>query len=50
MIDVCCWQQVRWSGQGARMLEMKGKKYKLWWSEIEDGVGGVLVMVKVELC
>ena len=29
MIDVCCLQEVRWSGQGARMLRAKGRRYKL---------------------
>ena len=31
MTDVCCLLEVRWRGQCARMLEMKGT-YKLWWS------------------
>ena len=48
MVDVCCLQDVMWRGQGARMLGMKGWRYKLWWSG--DGVGGVGVMVKVEMC
>ena len=47
---MCCLQEVRWRGQGARMLEMKGRRYKLWWSVKGDGVGGVGVMVKEELC
>ena len=25
MIDMCCLQEVRWRGQGARMLEMKAR-------------------------
>ena len=50
MIDVCCSQEVRWRGQGARMQWMKGWRYKLWWSGKGDGVGGVGVMVKEELC
>ena len=29
MIDVCCWQEVRWRGQGARMLGMKGRRNML---------------------
>ena len=29
---------------------MKGRRYKLWWSGKGDGVGGVVVMVKDELC
>ena len=48
MIDVCCLQEVRWREQGARMLGMKGRRDKLWWSG-KDGVGGVGVMVKEEL-
>ena len=32
------------------MLWMKGGRYRLWWSGKGDGVGGVGVMVKVELC
>ena len=27
MIDVCCLQEMRWRGQGARMLGMKGRRY-----------------------
>ena len=46
---MCC-LQVRWRGQGARMLGMKREKYMLWWSGKRDGVGGVGVMVKEELC
>ena len=42
MIDVCVLQKVRWRGQGARMLEMKGRRYMLWWSVKGDGVGGVI--------
>ena len=30
------------------MLGMEGRKYKLWWSEKGDGVGGVGIMVKEE--
>ena len=29
---------------------MEGKRYKLWWSGKEDGVGGVGVVVNEELC
>ena len=50
MIDVCCLQGVRSGGQGVWMVGMKGGRYKLCWSGKGDGVGGVGVMVKVELC
>ena len=29
---------------------MKGRRYKLWWSRKGDGVGGVGVKAKEELC
>ena len=50
MIDVWCLQEVRWRGQGTRMLGMKGRIYKLWWSGKRNEVGGVGAMVKEELC
>ena len=49
-IDVCCLQEVRWRGQGARFMGVKGRRYKLWWSGNSDGTGGVGVLVKEELC
>ena len=45
-----CFQEVRWRGQGARMMGMNGRRYRLWWSGKGDRVGGVGVMVKEELC
>ena len=30
MIDACCLLEVRWRGQGSRMLGMTGRRYKLW--------------------
>ena len=32
------------------MLGMKGRRYNLWMSGKEDGVGAVGVMMKEELC
>ena len=49
-VDVCCLQEVRWRGQGARMMGVKGRRYKLWWSGNCEGIGGVGVLVKEELC
>ena len=50
MIDVCCLQGVRWRGQGSRMVGMDERRYKLLLYGKGDGVGGVGVMVKEELC
>ena len=49
-MDVCCLQEVRWRGQGAQFLGLKGRRYKLWWSGNSDATGYVGVLVKEELC
>ena len=48
--DDGCVLEVRWRGWSSCMLGMVGRRCKLWWSGIGDGVGGVGVMVKEELC
>ena len=40
----------RWRGQGARFVGVKGRRYKLWWSGKNDGIRGVGILVKEELC
>ena len=30
-LDVSCLQEVRWRGEGARFIGVKGRRYKLWW-------------------
>ena len=47
---MCCLQEVRWRGHGARLLGVIGRRYRLLWSGKEDGVGGVGIIVKDELC
>ena len=49
-VDVCCVQEVRWRGQGARFIGVQGRRYKLWWSGSETGIGGVGILMKEELC
>ena len=46
--DVCCLQEVRWRGEGARFIGVKGRRYKLWWCG--NKTGGVGILVKEELC
>ena len=47
---MCCLKEVRWTELGARMLGMKGRRYKLFWSRKGDGVDGAGDVVKEELC
>ena len=47
---MCCLQEVRWRGQGARFVGCIGRRYKLWWSGNNDGMGVVGILVKEELC
>ena len=35
--------------RGARLIDLQGRKYKLWWPGNQDGNGGVGVLVKGEL-
>ena len=45
-VDMCCIQEVRLRGQGARFIGCIDRKYKLWWSGSNDGIGGVGILVK----
>ena len=45
-VDVCCIQEVRWKGQGARFVGTLGRRYKLWWSG-NDTESGILVIKKI---
>ena len=41
-VDICCVQEVRWKGQGARMI---GNNFKFLWSGSSKAVNGVGVIV-----
>ena len=49
-VDMCCLQEVGWRGQGARFVDCRGRRSKLWWSGNNNGIGGVGILVKEELC
>ena len=49
-VDVCCLQEVRWRGEGARFFGVKGRRHKLWWCGNDDKIGDVGILVKEELC
>ena len=48
-VDVCCIQEVRWKGQGARFVGTLGRRYKLWWSGNDAGFRGVGILVNEEI-
>ena len=48
-VDVCCIQEVRWKGQGARFVGASGRRYKMWWSGNDAEFGGVGILVKEEI-
>jgi len=47
-VDVCCLQETRWKGQGARVLGKRGQGYKFFWQGSGRAEGGVGVMLKAE--
>ena len=49
-VDMCCLQEVRWRGQEARFVGCRDRRYKMWLSGNNDGIGGVGILVKEELC
>ena len=49
IFDVWCLPEVRWRGQGSRMLVLVWR-YTLWWNGKRDGVGSVRVIMKEGLC
>ena len=40
-IDTCCAQESGWKGCSARLISVKGVKYKFIWSGDNSGFGGV---------
>ena len=48
-VDVCCIQEVRWKGEGARFVGTLRRRYKLWWSGNDAGFRGVGILVKEEI-
>ena len=45
-VDVCCLQEVRWRGEGARFIGVKGRRYKLWWCGNDDKTGAWVYWLK----
>ena len=45
MVDVCCLQEVRWSGASARLIKGKDSHYKMFWVGSKDGAGGVATLL-----
>ena len=47
-IHICCVQETRWKGAGARMIGDKGQAYKFMWQGEKEGFGGVGILVAEE--
>jgi len=48
-LDFCCLQETRWKGDGARVIEAAGKKYKIFWKDGEEKSLGVGILVAQEV-
>ena len=44
-IDLCCAQETRWKGEGARMLGANSRRYKFFWQGCNKGTAGVGVFI-----
>ena len=47
-VSICCLQETRYKGSGARIIGKYGERYKIFWSGSKDGYAGVGVMVSEE--
>ena len=45
-VDICCLQEVRWKGEGAKILRTELAAYKLFWKGGVKGEAGVGIMVE----
>ena len=49
-VKVCCVQETRWKGYGARVIrKATGEKYKLLWKGCAEGLNGVGVIIAEEI-
>ena len=46
---MCCMQEVRRKGQGARFVGTSGRRYKLWWTGNDAGFGEIGILVKEKI-
>jgi len=44
-VDVCCLQETRWKGEGARILKGFSAEYKFFWQGCKDGISGVGILM-----
>jgi hypothetical protein len=44
-LDFCCVQETRWKGDGTRLIEAAGRRYKFYWKGGEERSMGVGVLV-----
>jgi exonuclease III len=44
-VDVCCIQEARWKGEGARLIGRHDAEYKIYWKGGKESTAGVAVLV-----
>ena len=44
-VDICALQEVRMGEKGAKILNGKDSRYKIWWNGDSGVIGGVAVMI-----
>ena len=44
-INVCCVQETRWTGSGARVMGKGMSRYKFFWQGCKDGNAGVGLLI-----
>ena len=48
-VDICCIQEIKFSGKSVRMISGKGAKYKLLWIENKKGLSTVEIFFRQEM-
>jgi len=48
-IDMCCAQETRWTGSGARVMGKGMSRYKFLWQGCKDGNAGVSLLISTQL-
>jgi hypothetical protein len=48
-VQICCVQESRWKGEGARTIGPDQARYKFFWKGRQEGLGGVGILIAEEM-